>query len=91
MMAIDVRGEWIRARARAAREVSAELREESLALGQVARTLRDAGRSRRVSVDDGIMAWSATRPFLEPGLIGFVEPLAVGVRPRARPRPRRGS
>ena len=80
MTAIDARSEWIRDRARIAREISAGLRDESEVLAQVARALREEGQSRRAAhretagwrldvttkaVDDGVMPLPAMQRFLD--------------------------
>jgi hypothetical protein len=79
-MSIDLGTDWIRVRARDAREMSATLREESLDLRLVAAELRAHGDSRRASrrqrasrrlewetaaVGGGVLEWPAMGRFLE--------------------------
>lgn len=79
-MELEVRGELMRSRVRAACEISAELRDESRELIRLASSLRAAGGLRRDSrwqavsrrlerrtkiVDDGVLTWRAMRKFLD--------------------------
>lgn len=79
-MDADVQCASLRRQARIAREVSEELREASRALIAVSKDLRRSGSARfeerrrgasrrlvsaTAAVDDGLVGWSAMRPFIE--------------------------